>query len=74
MIRILVGSRAASRVTRYVEKAVAASIENSLDFRAMIHEGLMESGGPLTSEEREWAKRVLTPEKPAKTTKPRKAA
>jgi Arc/MetJ-type ribon-helix-helix transcriptional regulator len=71
-IRKRVAAQESPTISGFIQLAVQKSLENAAAFRAMIDEGLAETGGPLTSRERAWARRMLTPRK--RGAKPRKAA
>ena len=58
-IRALVSSGAASSVSGFVQHAVRISLNDTVEFDAMLDEMLAETGGPMTDEEREWADEVL---------------
>lgn len=47
--------------------AAQGTSQHSDEFRARIDQSLMESGGPLTEEERVWAREMLTPQKKKRT-------
>jgi Arc/MetJ-type ribon-helix-helix transcriptional regulator len=74
-IRKRVAAHESASVSGFVQQAVGKSLQNSSEFRAMIDQGLLETGGPLTPKERAWARKMLSPHKRrAKVAKPRKAA
>ena len=62
-IRKRVAARESSSVSGFIQQAVQKSLENAAEFRTMIDEALRATGGPLTSKERAWARRMLTPRK-----------
>jgi Arc/MetJ-type ribon-helix-helix transcriptional regulator len=50
-------------ISGFIQDAVQKSLDNAAEFRGMVEQGLKESGGPLTSKERQWARRMLSPRK-----------
>src|SRR5262249_29146141 len=74
-IRALVKNRRTDSVSGFVKHAIGVSLEDTKDFREMMDEWLMETGGPLTKEERGWADSVLNAPFPKRSArKKRKAA
>ncbi len=71
-IRKRVAAHEASSVSGFIQQAVQKSLQNAAEFRALVDEVLIATGGPLTPKEREWAKQMLSPRK--RGAKPRKAA
>jgi Arc/MetJ-type ribon-helix-helix transcriptional regulator len=71
-IRKAVAAGESASVSGFIQRAVQRSLENAAEFRAMVDQGLKETGGPLTPKERAWARRMLSPRK--RGTRPRKAA
>ncbi len=62
-IRKRVADRDAPTVSGFIQQAVQKSLENAAEFRAMVKEALEETGGPLKSKERAWARRMLSARK-----------
>jgi Arc/MetJ-type ribon-helix-helix transcriptional regulator len=62
-IRKRVAVHESASVSSFVQRAVQRTLMNSAEFSAMIDQGLMETGGPLTANERAWAQKILSPEK-----------
>jgi Arc/MetJ-type ribon-helix-helix transcriptional regulator len=74
-IRSRVASGKYSSVSGFVQMAVQKSLQNAAEFEAMLDQALMESGGPVTAKERDWARSILSPQKRrTKAARPRKAA
>jgi Arc/MetJ-type ribon-helix-helix transcriptional regulator len=71
-IRKRVAAQDSPSVSGFIQQAVQKTLENAAEFRAMVEEGLKETGGPLKPKERAWARRVLSQRK--RRAKPRKAA
>jgi Arc/MetJ-type ribon-helix-helix transcriptional regulator len=71
-IRKRVAAQEFTSVSGFIQQAVQKSLENAAEFRALVDEALQVTGGPLTSKERAWARRILSPRK--RGAKPRKAA
>ena len=59
-IRRLVSSGKAENVSSFVKHAVAVSLADVAGWGAMLAQGLEQTGGPLTREERAWANSILT--------------
>lgn len=62
-IRKRVAVHESASVSGFVQRAVQRTLQNSSEFSAMVDQGLLETGGPLTQKERAWAKKMLSPEK-----------
>jgi Arc/MetJ-type ribon-helix-helix transcriptional regulator len=62
-IKRRVTAREATSISGFVQRAVQKSLENEAEFRAMISEDLVATGGPLTASERAWARKMLTSQK-----------
>lgn len=62
-IRRRVTKHESASVSGFVQHAVQRALENCAEFSAMIEEGLVATGGPLTAEERAWARKVVTPKR-----------
>jgi Arc/MetJ-type ribon-helix-helix transcriptional regulator len=62
-IRKRVAAQEAPTVSGFIQQAVQKSLENAVDFRAMVGEGLTATGGPPKSRERAWARRMLAARK-----------
>ncbi len=69
-LKLLVADGQAPSVSGFVRKAVAVALNDAAGWRAMLDDGLKESGGPMTSAERAWADPILGYAKP--TAKPRR--
>ena len=74
-IRTRVAVRESPSISGFIQQAVHKSLQNSVEFRAMVDQALTETGGPLTPKERAWARKMLSKQKRgAKPAKPRRAA
>lgn len=71
-IRKRVAAQQCPTISGFVQQAVQKSLENAAAFRAMVDEGLNETGGPPKPGERAWVRKVLSPRK--RGAKSRKAA
>lgn len=69
-IRKRVAVHESASVSGFVQRAVQRTLMNSAEFSAMVDQGLIETGGPLTAKERAWAKKMLSPQKRRTTRKP----
>ena len=56
-IRKRVAVHESASVSGFVQRAVQRMLMNSAEFSAMVGQGLIETGGPLTAKERAWEKR-----------------
>jgi Arc/MetJ-type ribon-helix-helix transcriptional regulator len=73
-IRALVKKRQVDSVSAFVKHAVRVSLNDAREFEEMLHQSLMETGGPPTKEERAWADAVLNAPVPKRNAKKRDAA
>lgn len=74
-IRKRVAVHESASVSGFVQRAVQRALLNSPEFSAMVDQGLIETGGPLTPKERAWATKILSPQKRrTKKSTPGKAA
>jgi len=58
-VRALVAAHKADSVSGFVQDAVAVALDDVAGWGAVLAEALAMTGGPLTSEERDWADEVL---------------
>lgn len=58
-VRRLVATGKAASVSGFVQHAVAVSLDDVAGWGAMLAEALNQTGGELTTDEREWADRIL---------------
>lgn len=58
-IRSLVESGRAASVSGFVQHAVGITLDDMAGWGAMLAEGLAQTGGDLSAEERAWADRIL---------------
>ena len=73
-IRERVAAHESSSVSGFVQHAIQQSLDNDAEFRTLVHQTLMESGGPVTTKERAWARKMLAGRKRNKPPKRRSAA
>ena len=71
-IRKRVAARQAPSISGLIQHAVQKSLDNAAAYNAMLDQALLETGGPLTANERAWARKMLSPQK--KGAKARRAA
>src|SRR5438270_13367707 len=69
-IRALVKAGQADSVSAFVTRAVRVSLNDDKEWGEMLNQVLMETGGPLTKKEKEWAHSVLNAPVPKRS--PRK--
>lgn len=60
-IRTLVMAGQAANVSAFVKHAVAVALADAAGWKEMLNDALMDTGGPLTKAEREWADGILVP-------------
>jgi Arc/MetJ-type ribon-helix-helix transcriptional regulator len=58
-IRALVAAGTTPSVSGFVQHAVRISLQDTVEFDAMLEASLEATGGPMTEEERRWADEVL---------------
>jgi Arc/MetJ-type ribon-helix-helix transcriptional regulator len=73
-IRSRVSVKATPSISGFIQQAVKKSLENEAALRAFIEDSLASSGGPLTAQEKAWAKRMTRPRKRSKQARSRSAA
>jgi antitoxin ParD1/3/4 len=73
-IRALVAAGRAASVSGFVQHAVKVSLSDAAGWAEMLHEGMKQTGGPLTDKERAWADSVLFQQPRKKGSRKRKAA
>jgi Arc/MetJ-type ribon-helix-helix transcriptional regulator len=71
-IRKRVAAQESPSVSGFIQQAVQKSLDNAVEFRAMVEQALNETGGSLKPKERAWARRMLSARK--RKAKPKKAA
>ena len=60
-IREFVAKGNASSVSAFVKHAVGIALQDAAGWKEMLEGALIETGGPLTKKEREWADALLSP-------------
>lgn len=73
-IQSLVERRQARNVSSFVQHAVGIALHDAAGWRDMLEGALLESGGPLTKEERAWADGLLSAKASKRRSKRRKVA
>jgi Arc/MetJ-type ribon-helix-helix transcriptional regulator len=73
-IRERVAAQESESISGFVQHAVQQSLQNAAEFRAMVSQALIETGGPVTPKERAWARKMLGGRKRNTTAKRRNAA
>lgn len=63
-IRELISAKRASSVSGFVQHAVWLALSDAAGWQTMLDDALLQTGGPLTQAERDWADEILEP-KPA---------
>lgn len=58
-VRALVEAGSASSVSGFVQHAVSIALDDVAGWGALLAEGLRETGGPLSDDERGWADAIL---------------
>jgi len=58
-VRALVAAGRVANVSAFVKHAVKIALSDVKGWSEMLKEGLEQTGGPLTKEEREWAEGIL---------------
>ena len=73
-IRALVAGGKASNVSAFIQHAVGIALHDAAGWRELLQEALDQTGGPLTKKERAWADAILSPTRPKRRSRRRKAA
>lgn len=70
-IRELISAKRASSVSGFVQHAVHVALSDAAGWQTMLDDALLQTGGPLTQAERDWADEILDPmPSPLPETKP----
>lgn len=59
-VRALVAAGEAASISAFVNHAVAVALSDAEGWREMLEDGLRQTGGPLTKNERAWADALLS--------------
>ena len=59
-IRKRVAAKESASISGFVQRAVQKSLQNEVEFQAMLDQSLMETGGPVTPKERAWARKLIS--------------
>ena len=73
-IRALVAVGQAPNVSAFVQHAVRVALHDAAGWKEMLEDGLQQTGGALTKNERAWADTLLSPRERKRGTKKGKAA
>src|ERR1700691_2848025 len=73
-IRALVAAGQAAKVSAFVQHAVGVALHDAAGWKEMLADGLRQTGGALTKNERAWADALLTPREKMRVPKKGKAA
>ena len=60
-IRELISAKRASSVSGFVQHAVRLALSDATGWQTMLDDALLQTGGPLTQAERDWADEILEP-------------
>jgi Arc/MetJ-type ribon-helix-helix transcriptional regulator len=60
-IRTLVAAGQAANISAFVQHAVGVALHDAAGWKEMLEEGLQQTGGALTKNERAWADAFLSP-------------
>ena len=60
-IRALVAAGQAANVSAFVQHAVGVALHDAAGWKEMLEDGLRQTGGALTKNERAWADALLSP-------------
>jgi len=73
-IRALVAAGQAANVSAFVQHAVGVALHDAAGWKEMLEDGLQQTGGALTKNERAWADTLLSPRERKRGPKKGKAA
>lgn len=73
-IRALVAAGQAANISAFVQHAVGVALHDAAGWKEMLEEGLRQTGGALTKNERAWADALLSPRERRRGPKKGKAA
>jgi Arc/MetJ-type ribon-helix-helix transcriptional regulator len=73
-IRALVAAGQAANVSAFVQHAVGVALHDAAGWKEMLEDGLQQTGGALTKNERAWADALLSPRERKRGPKKGKAA
>lgn len=59
-VRALVSAGQATNISAFVKHAVSIALSDAAGWREMLNDALLQTGGPLTRQERDWADAILT--------------
>jgi len=59
-VRALVAAGHAANTSAFIKHAVAIALADAAGWSEMLNDALLQTGGPLTKKERDWADTVLT--------------
>ena len=73
-IRALIAAGRAKSVSGFVQHAVRVALFDAAGWQQMLGDALVQTGGPLTKKERDWADAVLAPGRQKRRARRGKAA
>lgn len=73
-IRALVDAGVVGSISAFVKHSVGIGLSDAAAWKDMLEEGLRQTGGPLTKQERNWADEILGPPKQTRRSSKKKAA
>ena len=68
-IRTLVAAGQAASTSAFVRHAVSIALADAAGWSEMLNDALLQTGGPLTKKERDWADAILTSHSPRRRKK-----
>ena len=63
-MRAMVSAGRAASVSAFASHAISVALSDAAGWKEILDEALRETGGPLTTAEREWADAILSPQPP----------
>ena len=73
-IRTLVAAGQAANISAFVQHAVGVALHDAAGWKEMLEEGLQQTGGALTKNERAWADALVSPRARKRSPKKGRAA
>jgi Arc/MetJ-type ribon-helix-helix transcriptional regulator len=73
-VRARVRKRRTDSVSAFVKHAVKIALNDAKEWEQALEDALLQTGGPMTDAEREWADSILFSDRPKKKARKRKAA
>jgi Arc/MetJ-type ribon-helix-helix transcriptional regulator len=73
-IRAFVAAGKTASISGFVKHAVGVALHDAAGWKEMLKDALEQTGGPLTKKERVWADALLSPRRPKRSSRKRRAA